>query len=139
MLFLLLTASHFGIKNPSPITLFSRRLPGHFFLKILYGFYMKIVDCGTPSKSRGRQKWIQNRPTDKDGETINSEHILMKWTPTPCIKYYAEQHSITVSDIYKEVYNNEVIKFDLTSCGNKFVCRSSKQIYYGTGRTTNSC
>ena len=29
-------------------------------------------------------------PTDKDGKTINSEHIRMKGIPTPCIKYYAE-------------------------------------------------
>ena len=32
-------------------------------------------------------------PTDKDGKTINSEHIRMKGIPTPCIKYYAEQHA----------------------------------------------
>ena len=33
---------------------------------------------------------------DKDGKTINSEHIRMKGIPTSCIQYYAEQHSITV-------------------------------------------
>ena len=64
--------------------------------------------------------------TDKDGKTINSEHIRMKGIPTPCIKYYAEQHNITVLDTYKELYNNEVIKFDLTNDGNTFVCRNTK-------------
>ena len=34
-------------------------------------------------------------PTDKDGKTINSEHIRMKGIPTSCIQYYAEQHNIT--------------------------------------------
>ena len=27
--------------------------------------------------------------TNKEGNTINSEHIRMKGIPTPCIKYYA--------------------------------------------------
>ena len=63
--------------------------------------------------------------TDKGGKTINSEHIRMKGIPTSCTQYYAEQHNITVLDIYKKLYNNEVIKFDLTNGGNKFVCRSN--------------
>ena len=41
--------------------------------------------------------------TDKHGKTINSEHIGMKGIPTPCIKYYAEQHNLTVLDLYKKV------------------------------------
>ena len=52
----------------------------------------------------------------------------MKGIPAPCIKYYAEQHNITVSDIYKKLYNNEVIKFDLTNAGKTFVCRTIKTI-----------
>ena len=65
-------------------------------------------------------------PTDKDGKTINSEHIRMKGIPTSCFQYYAEQHNITVLYIYKKLYNNEVIKFDLTNGGNRFVCRNNK-------------
>ena len=57
---------------------------------------------------------------------INSELIRMKGIPTSCIKYYAEQHNISVLDVYKQLYNNEVIKFDLTNDGNKFVCRNNK-------------
>ena len=64
--------------------------------------------------------------TDKHGKTINSEHIRMKRIPAPCIKYHAEQHNITVLDIYKKLYNNEVVEFDLTNDGNKFVCRNNK-------------
>ena len=64
--------------------------------------------------------------TDKDGKTINSEHIRMKGIPTPCIKYYAGQHNITVLDICKKLYDNEDIKFDLTNDGKKLVCRSNK-------------
>ena len=65
-------------------------------------------------------------PTDKDGKTINSEHVRMKGIPTPCIKYFAEQHNKSVLDIYKKLYTNEVIKFDLTNDGNNFVCRDNK-------------
>ena len=38
--------------------------------------------------------------TDKDGVTIHSEHIRMKGVPTPCIKYYAEQHNMSVLDLF---------------------------------------
>ena len=62
----------------------------------------------------------------KDGKTINSEHIRMKGTPTSCIKYYAEQHVMSVLDLFKQLYDNETIKFDLTNDGNKFVCRNNK-------------
>ena len=61
--------------------------------------------------------------TDKHGKTIHSEHIKMKGIPTPCIKYYAEQHNLTVLDLYKQLYDNTTIKFDLTNDGNKFVCK----------------
>ena len=64
--------------------------------------------------------------TDKDGKTINSEHIRMKGIPTPCIKYYAEQHNMSVLDLFKQLYGNKTIKFDLINGGNKFVCRNNK-------------
>ena len=63
---------------------------------------------------------------DKDGETINSDHIRMKGIPTPCIKYYAEQHNLTVLDVYTKLFHNQTIKFDLTNDGNRFVCRNNK-------------
>ena len=50
----------------------------------------------------------------------------MKGIPTPCIKYYAKQNNTTVLDVYKRLYNNKEIKFDLTNNGNKFVCRNDK-------------
>ena len=45
-------------------------------------------------------------PTDKYGMTIHSEHIRMKGIPTPCIKYYAEQHSMSVLDLFKQLYDS---------------------------------
>ena len=65
-------------------------------------------------------------PTDKDGNTINSEHIRMKGIPTPCIKYYAEQNNLTVLDVYTKLFNNKTIKFDLTNDGKELVCRNNK-------------
>ena len=46
-------------------------------------------------------------PTDKDGMTIHSEHIRMKGIPTPCTKYYAEQHNMSVLDLFKQLYGNK--------------------------------
>ena len=65
-------------------------------------------------------------PTDKDGKTINSEHIRMKGIPIPCIKYYAQKKGITVLDVYKQLFKNKTIKFDLTNDNTKFVCRNNK-------------
>ena len=65
-------------------------------------------------------------PTDKDGKTINPEHIRMKGISTTCIKYYADQHNIAVVDVYSKLFNNKTIKFDLTNDGNGFVCRNNK-------------
>ena len=45
---------------------------------------------------------------------------------TPCNKYYAEQHTIIVLDVYTKLFNNKTIKFDSTNDGNKFVCRNNK-------------
>ena len=40
----------------------------------------------------GKKTYIDKlESTDKNGNTINSEHIRMKGIPTPCIKYYAQQ------------------------------------------------
>ena len=50
----------------------------------------------------------------------------MRGIPTPCIKYYAKNNNITVLDVYKQLYDNKEIKFDLTNDGNKFVCRNNK-------------
>ena len=41
--------------------------------------------------------------TDKDGKTISSEHVGMTGIPTSCIKYYAEQHNISILDAYKQL------------------------------------
>ena len=64
--------------------------------------------------------------TNKEGNTINSEHIRMKGIPTPCIKYYAEQNSISVLGVCTQLFDNRTIKFDLINDGNKYVCRNNK-------------
>ena len=50
----------------------------------------------------------------------------MKGIHTPCINYYAEQHNITVLDVYTKLFNNQTMKFDLTNDNTKFVCRNNK-------------
>ena len=82
--------------------------------------------------------------TDKHGNTINSEHIRMKGIPTPCIKYYSEQNNINVLDVYKQLYDNKSITFDLTNYSTKFVCRNNKDhsvssLKHGSVGSTRKC
>ena len=72
---------------------------------------------------------------DKDGNTINSEHIRMKGIPTPCITYYAKQNNKSVLDLYKDLYKGTAITFDLTNQGTKFVCRNNKD--YSVSNVSN--
>ena len=65
-------------------------------------------------------------PTDKDGKTINSDHIRRRSIPTSCVKYYAKQYNISVSDVFKQLFNNEAIKLDLTNDNTKTVCGNNK-------------
>ena len=73
-----------------------------------------------------RLTYICVESTDEDGKTVNSEHLRMKGIPTPCTKYYAEQHSITVLDVYTKLVNNKTITLDLTNGSTTFVCRNNK-------------
>ena len=55
------------------------------------------------NSSLGKKTYIDMlEPTGKDGMTIHPEHIRMKGIPRPCIKYYAEQHHLSVLDLFKQ-------------------------------------
>ena len=87
----------------------------------LYGATSEIY--AVESLFLGKKTYIDSfESTGKHGKAISSEHIRMKGIPTSCIQYHAQQHNISVLDMYKKLYNNEVIKFDLTNDGNEFVC-----------------
>ena len=66
---------------------------------------------------------------------MNSVHIRMKGIPTSCVQYYAEPHNISVLDLFKQLYDNKTIKFDLTNDGNKIVCKNNKD--YTISNVTN--
>ena len=67
----------------------------------LYGVTSEIY--AVESFFLGKRTYIDIlESTDKGGQTIDSEHIRMKGIPTPCIKYFAEQHNISVR-YFKEV------------------------------------
>ena len=61
---------------------------------------------------------------NKDGETINSDHIRMKSVPTSCIKYTSQEQELQPLDLYQQLYNGTPISFDLTegggNCGFKY-------------------
>ena len=70
----------------------------------------------------GKETYISIlEPTDKDCNTINSQHLRYRRIPTSCIKYKASQDMISVLDICKDPYKGEVIEFDLI----KFVCKKN--------------
>ena len=49
----------------------------------------------------------------------------MRGMPTPCIKYYAEQHHMRVLKLYEYLFNNNAVTFDSTNDGNKYVCSNN--------------
>jgi hypothetical protein len=55
----------------------------------------------------------------KSGEIVNGEHIRMKGVSDISIYDYAEQHNISVENIYEKLYNCEEINFDLLCRGKK--------------------
>ena len=86
----------------------------------LYGATSEIY--AVESLFLGKKTYIDSlEPTGKHCKTINPEHTRLKGIPTSCIQYYAEQHNISVLDLYKKLYNNEATKLDLTNDCNKFV------------------
>ena len=91
----------------------------------LHGATSEIYAVGSLFLSKKTYIYILES-TGKHGKTINSEHIRMKGIPTSCIQCYAEQQIISVLYMYNKLYDNEVIKFDLTNDGNQFVCRNNK-------------
>ena len=64
--------------------------------------------------------------TNKDNSISNEKHIRMRGIPTTCIKYYAQQNSISALDTCNEVYEGKEITFDVTKDLTKFVCKSNR-------------
>ena len=63
----------------------------------------------------------------------------MKAIPTPCIKYTAKQNNQSVLELYKQLFNNDIIDFDLTNNNNKFVCRNNKDYTISNIYKGDSC
>ena len=70
---------------------------------------------------------------DKQGNTINEDHIRMRGIPTPCIKYKAHESKCYVMSIYKKLYKGGELEFDLTNNNAKTTCvRFSKDTSIST-------
>ena len=88
----------------------------------------------------GKKSYFENlESTDKNSDIINGEHIRMKAIPTPCIKYTAQQNNTSVLELYKTLFNNDVIGFYLTNDNNKFVCRNNKDYTISNIYKGDSC
>ena len=51
----------------------------------------------------------------------------MKGFPTSCIEHYAKENKISVSDVYKVLYDNKSIEIDLTTQNTKCVWRNTPE------------
>ena len=52
----------------------------------------------------------------------------MKGIPTPCVKYYAEQHNMSVLDLFKQLHGNKTIRFELANDGKNLCVETIKII-----------
>ena len=62
----------------------------------------------------GKKTYFDTLRGVKDGKYVMGQHIRMKGIPSNCIKAKAQGENIQVIDIYKKLYEKEVITFDLT-------------------------
>ena len=85
---------------------------------------------GIESLSLGKAYIDTLESTDKDGNTINPEHIRCRGIPTPCIKYKASQDNITAWGIYKNLYKGEVIEFGVINDLTKLLTKALKIIRF---------
>ena len=69
---------------------------------------------------------------DHDGTVINSNH-RMKSVPTSCIKHTVKEMNLQPLELYKQLFENKKIDFDLTEggnwCGFKFETDMSVRSY----------
>ena len=64
--------------------------------------------------------------------------------PASCIEYYVKVHSITVLELYSQLFDGRSIEFGFTNDNNKCVFRNNKDhtvssLYEGQKGTTRTC
>ena len=62
----------------------------------------------------------------ENGDVINDDHIRMKSVPTSCIKYTSKENELEPIDLYKKLYDEKQIYFDLTENGDKCGFKNEK-------------
>ena len=82
--------------------------------------------------------------TCKEGKLINGGLSRMKGIPTSCIEYYAKVHSISVLELFSQLFDGMSIEFDLSNDNNKCVFRNNKDhtvssLCEGQKGTTRTC
>jgi len=63
---------------------------------------------------------------DDDGNEINGFHFRMKGIPSKVVEYYCNENKINIFELYRKMYNGDVIDFDLTCGGTKFTIKHEK-------------
>ena len=82
--------------------------------------------------------------TSKEGKTTVGDLSRMKGIPTSCIEYYAKLNTISVLELYSQLFNGVSFGFDLATDNNKCVFRNNKdhtvKSLYGCQKgTTRTC
>lgn len=65
---------------------------------------------------------------EKDGSLGNTHHIRLKGVPTPCIKKHCELSSLSLMQLYNDLFNHKIHAFDLLN-------RKEIKPYFDRGRT----
>jgi len=93
-------------------------------------FELKGADkniVATDSIFLGKKSYIDKLiGEDKDGNQVEGYHFRMKGIPSKVVEYYCKKNKINVYDLYKQMYNGEKIKFDLTCGGESFCIKHDK-------------
>ena len=109
---------------------YNRELIGNDLGQFHSDFELKGADkniVATDSIFLGKKSYIDKLiGEDKDGNQVKGYHFRMKGIPSKVVEYYCEKNKINVYDLYKQMYNGEKIKFDLTCGGESFCIKHDK-------------
>lgn len=81
----------------------------------------------TDSIFLGKKSYVDKLVGEDDaGNKINGFHFRMKGIPSKVVEYYCNENKITIFELYRKMYNGDMIDFDLTCGGTKFTIKHEK-------------
>lgn len=109
---------------------YNRELIGNDLGQFHSDFDLKGADkniVATDSIFLGKKSYIDKLVGEDDnGNKVEGFHFRMKGIPSKVVEYYCKKENINVFDLYKQMYNGNKIKFDLTCGGESFCIKHQK-------------